>query len=63
MKNKDADLLEHPHSPVNAIDAGYIDIIYMERVGRVLDLRLRGCGFEPHRRLCFVLEQDTLILA
>ena len=32
--------------------------------GRVLDLRQRGCGFEPHRRRCVVvLEQDTFILA
>ena len=32
--------------------------------GRVLDLRPRGRGFEPHRRHCVVvLEQDTLILA
>ena len=31
--------------------------------GRVLDLRPRGCGFEPHRRHCVVvLEQDTFIL-
>ena len=28
---------------------------------RVLDLRLRGRGFEPH--LVVVLEQDTFILA
>ena len=32
--------------------------------GRVLDLRPRGCRFQPHRRHCVVvLEQDTLILA
>ena len=32
--------------------------------GRVLDSRLRGRGFEPHRRHCVVvLEQDTFILA
>ena len=32
--------------------------------GRVLDLRLKGCGFEPHRSHCvMVLEQDTFILA
>ena len=32
--------------------------------GRVLDSRLRGSGFEPHRRDCVVfLEQDTFILA
>ena len=32
--------------------------------GRVLDSRLRGRGFETHRRHCVVvLEQDTLILA
>ena len=32
--------------------------------GRVLDLRLRGHRFEPHRRHCVVvLEQDTFILA
>ena len=32
--------------------------------GRVLDSRLRGCGFEPHRHHCVVvLEQDTFILA
>ena len=32
--------------------------------GRVLDLRPRGCGFEPHCRHCVVvLEQDTFILA
>ena len=32
--------------------------------GRVLDLRPRGCGFEPHRRHCLVvLEQDTFFLA
>ena len=32
--------------------------------GRVLDLRPKGSGFEPHRRHCVVvLEQDTFILA
>ena len=32
--------------------------------GRVLDLRLKGRGFEPHRSHCVVvLEQDTFILA
>ena len=32
--------------------------------GRVLDLRPKGRGFEPHRRHCVVvLEQDTFILA
>ena len=32
--------------------------------GRVLDLRPRGRGFEPHWRHCVVvLEQGTLILA
>ena len=32
--------------------------------GRVLDLRPKGPGFEPHRRHCVVvLEQDTFILA
>ena len=32
--------------------------------GRVLDLRPRGQGFEPHRRHCIVvLKQDTFILA
>ena len=32
--------------------------------GRVLDSRLSGRGFEPHRRHCIVvLEQDTFILA
>ena len=32
--------------------------------GRVLDLRPRGPGFEPHQRHCIVvLEQDTFILA
>ena len=32
--------------------------------GRVLALRPRGRGFEPHRRHCIVvLEQDTFILA
>ena len=32
--------------------------------GRVLDLRPRGRGFEPHRRHCVViLEQDTFIIA
>ena len=32
--------------------------------GRVLDSRLKGRGFEPHRRHCVVvLEQDTSILA
>ena len=32
--------------------------------GRVLDLRLRGRRFEPHRCHCVVvLEQDTFILA
>ena len=32
--------------------------------GRVLDSRLKGRGFEPHRRHCvMVLEQDTFILA
>ena len=33
-------------------------------IGRVLDSRPRGGGFEPHRRHCVVvLEQDTFILA
>ena len=32
--------------------------------GKVLDLRPRGCGLEPHRCPCIVvLEQDTFILA
>ena len=32
--------------------------------GRMLDLRLRGRGFEPHRRhWVVVLEQDTFILS
>ena len=32
--------------------------------GRVLDYRLRGRGFDPHRRHCVVvLDQDTFILA
>ena len=32
--------------------------------GRVLDLRPKSRGFEPHRRHCIVvLEQDTFILA
>ena len=32
--------------------------------GRVLDLRLRGRGFEPRQRHCVVvLEQETFILA
>ena len=32
--------------------------------GRVLYLRPRGCGLEPHRHHCVVvLEQDTFILA
>ena len=32
-------------------------------IGRVLDSRPRGHGFEPHRRHCVVvLEQDTLSL-
>ena len=32
--------------------------------GRVLDTRLRGHGFKPHRCHCLVvLEQDTFILA
>ena len=32
--------------------------------GRVLDLRPKGCGLEPHQRHCLVvLEQDTFILA
>ena len=32
--------------------------------GRVLNSRLKGRGFEPHRRHCVVvLEQDTFILA
>ena len=33
-------------------------------IGRVLDSRPRGRGFEPHRRHCVVvLEQGTFILA
>ena len=33
-------------------------------IGRVLDSRLRCCGFETHRRHCVVvLEQDVFILA
>ena len=32
--------------------------------GRVLDSRLKGCGFEPHRRHCVVvLEQGTFYLS
>ena len=31
--------------------------------GRVLDLRPRGRGFEPHRHQRCVVEQDTLILS
>ena len=38
-------------------------LLIREHSGRVLDSRLRGCGFEPHRRHCVVsLEQDTSIL-
>ena len=33
-------------------------------IGRVLDSRPKGRGFEPHRRHCVVvLEQDSFILA
>ena len=28
--------------------------------GRMLDLRLRGCGFEPHQRHCVVHLSKTL---
>ena len=36
----------------------------MERSGSVLDSRLRGGRFEPHRRHCVVvLEEETFILA
>ena len=31
--------------------------------GRELDLRSKGRWFEAHRRLCVVLEQDTLSTA
>ena len=35
-----------------------------KKSGRVLELRPRGRGFEPHQRHCIVvLEQDTFILA
>ena len=38
--------------------------IYLLKSGRVLVLRPRGPGFEPHWRNCVVvLEQDTFILA
>ena len=33
-------------------------------IGRVLDLRLRGCGFEPHgRRGVYPLNKDTFFIA
>ena len=39
-------------------------LLTRECSGRVLDSRLRGRGFEPHRCHCIVvLEQDTFILA
>ena len=38
--------------------------VLREGSGRVLDLRPRGRGFEPHRRHCVVvLEQGTFIPA
>ena len=51
--------------------SAHVLLILLKRVGgaqrlngRVLDSRLRGRGFEPHRRHCVVvLEQDTFILA
>ena len=37
---------------------------WWERSGRVLDLRPRGCRFEPHlSHYIVVIEQDTFILA
>ena len=46
----------------------YLQHVYLKGAqwlsGRVLDLRPKGSGFEPHRRHCVVvLEQDTFILA
>ena len=33
---------------------GTVKPLSRERSGRVLDSRLRGCGFEPHRHYCVV---------
>ena len=34
--------------------------LHYELSGRVLDSRLRGCGFEPHQRHCVVSLSKTL---
>ena len=50
------------YKPLNSLYTGNVGMNWLS--GRVLDLRLRGRGFEPHQRHCVVvLEHDTLILA
>ena len=53
-----------PASPYNILNKPFFHNPIGERSGRVLDLRPRGRGMEPHPPpLRCVLEQDTLILA
>ena len=56
---------EHKHGKSMPLLFGLKSVVGAQWLsGRVLDSRLRGCGFEPHRCHCVVvLEQDTFILA
>ena len=47
-----------------SVDPDQLASVGAQWLGRVLDSRPKGRGFEPHRRHCVVvLEQDTFILA
>ena len=49
--------------PATGTVSSCLNLQCRELSSRVLDSRLRGRGFEPHRRHCIVvLEQDTFIL-
>ena len=54
----------HIYKDHNAVMPVRLETVAPRSHSRVLDSRLMGSGFEPHRRHCFVvLEQDTFILA
>ena len=46
---------QHIHRPASASTQGGT----LSLSGRVLDSRLRGCGFEPHQRHCIVSLSKT----
>ena len=56
------DIKRHSPSILYILPQGRFATTIKELSGRVLDLRLRGYGFEPHLH-CVLIEQDTFILA